>query len=403
MLATPNRPIPTRPPDTLDLVLIAGRLGEIYTDEAVTTLSDEARERGWRLMDYIVTEGSLTGEAAPIGGLTTLLPTNPILSGLLAGGCPLVRLGRLEHPDDESVPAVLPDFREAGRMAAEYFAQRGFVSVALFGHTQMELMPLVEKGLREEAEALGCTVYSHQITNAPGILDASQMGAARFDRRSQALIDWVNNLPKPLGVLACAEFLAGMFISTCRRGGLSIPEDVAVLAIGNDRAACELAAVPISAIHFSQGNMMRVAIELLSRRIQGQAIAPRTFIQPTHIVTRRSTDILAVSDPLVARAIRYIWDHMKRDLTVDDVAHAMHMPRYRLERLFNKHLNRGIHAELRRFRLAQFAQLLRTTDLPLRTLAPQVGFRSAKFLHDSFCKAYGLTPRQYRLTHRDSE
>jgi len=102
----------------------------------------------------------------------------------------------------------------------------------------------------------------------------------------------------------------------------------------------------------------------------------------------------------VARAIRFIWDRLDQEVSVDDVAEAMRLPRYKLERLFREHYDRGVHAELRRVRLERFAELLRTTDLPVRELAPRVGFKSPKFLHDSFCKQYGTTPRRYRLKAR---
>ncbi|MBI1336568.1 MAG: helix-turn-helix domain-containing protein [Phycisphaera sp.] len=57
---------------------------------------------------------------------------------------------------------------------------------------------------------------------------------------------------------------------------------------------------------------------------------------------------------------------------------------------------------MRRARLDRFAELLRSTDLPVRELAPRVGFKDPKFLHNAFCKTYGTTTRQYRLDSRSS-
>jgi len=41
--------------------------------------------------------------------------------------------------------------------------------------------------------------------------------------------------------------------------------------------------------------------------------------------------------------------------------------------------------------------LLRTSDRPIADLAPLVGFKSTDYLHRTFRRAFGITPRRYRL------
>lgn len=95
--------------------------------------------------------------------------------------------------------------------------------------------------------------------------------------------------------------------------------------------------------------------------------------------------------------MRFIWDHIDLDLSVDDVALEVDVPRYKLERSFRKHLNRGVKEELQRIRMERLCELLRSTTLPMADLAPKVGFRSVEYLHNAFRKTYGTTPRAYRL------
>jgi len=378
-------------------VVLATRSPGDFTDRSFDVLAEQARLRGWRLLDIGLTGESLAGEPTPAGALVTRLPSDPLVARLRAQGCPVVRVGRLEHPDDASVPAVLPDLTQAGRMAAEHFAERGFRNLALFGHSAMEIVPQIEAGLRERAEALGCTLQRYMLSNPQGTATSGKRGDSRQEQRNAAVTAWLNAMPRPLGLLACSDYYAGMINVICQQAGMPVPEDVAVLSLGNHRRICELASVPLSAVDIDSSHTMGVAMEVLGRMMAGEPVDARTFVPPARVVTRRSTDILAVDHPLVARAIRLIWDNLDQDLSVDDVAAGVRTPRYKLERLFRKHFARGIHAELRRVRLERFAELLRTTDQPVRELAPLVGFNSPKFLHDSFCKEYGTTPRQYRL------
>lgn len=388
------------PPHAQSLVVLVTRSAQDLADGPFEVLVEQARVRGWRLLDVGLTEGSLDGETVPAGALITALPVGAVVAELLDLGCPVVRVGKLEHPDDRTVPAVLPDLHEAGRMAADHFAERGFRNLALFAHESMATAPLIEAGLRERAKALGCACHRYLIPQPAQVAPRAKSEDDRHEQRNDAITRWLNTLPKPAALLAASTHYAGMLSIMGQRSGLAVPEDLAVLAVGDHPAICELASVPISAIDTGPRRMMEVAIDLLARRMQGQAIPPRTFVAPTGIVARRSTDILAVDHPTVARAIRFLWDRLDQDVSVDDVAKAMRLPRYKLERLFRDHYTCGIHAELRRARLARFARLLRTTDLPVRQLAPRVGFNSPKFLHDSFCKEYGITPRQYRLEGR---
>lgn len=349
-------------------------------------------------------EDTLSGEPKPTGALITHLPTVPKVIRLRKLGCPIVRLGRLEHPEDTAVPVVLPDFTQAGRMAVDHFAERGFHDLAMFGHRAMDIVPLIETGLVEQAHARGCRCEQYLIKTIEGnrIDGEAAPSCSRLQSRNAKFIDWLSALPKPVGLLACSDHYANIASMMCKRLGLSVPEDVALLSVGNHRSTCEMMSEPISAIDLGRTEAMRVAIDLLERLIEGKTVPTRTYISPPRIETRRSTDILAVEHPLVARAIRYIWDRLDHDISVDDVAAALRTPRYKLERLFRKHYSRGMHAELRRVRLERFAQLLRTTNKPVSELAPLVGFKSPNFLHGSFCKEYGTTPRQYRIKSRQT-
>jgi len=390
---TPHRD--TAAPMQRPLLVVAFRGGT--EPPRAAGLLDEAEARGWRLLDLRLTGGSLTGETIA-GAMVSWLPTDPIVRHLQETGRPIVRLGRLPHPGDGRVPAVLPDIRAAGRMAADHLVERGFATLVLVSYPGMLVAEPAWVGFREQAEATGCAAHHRQVTDI-ALNPLHPQAANRSDRQAEELVRWLADLPRPVGLFCMSPILAASVCVICQRAGLLVPEDIALLAWG-DKASCGMAPVPVSAIDTDPSKMVRVAAELLSERIKGQTVPEQTYVAPRGVVTRRSSHILAVDDPTVARAIRFIWDHLAQDISVDDVAEATRTPRYKLERLFRKHLKRGINEELQRVRLERFCKLLRTTKQPVRELAPQVGYSSGRYLHHAFRKHYGMTPREYRFAGR---
>ena len=67
-----------------------------------------------------------------------------------------------------------------------------------------------------------------------------------------------------------------------------------------------------------------------------------------------------------------------------------------LARHFRQALKLSVTEELRRKRLEEAKQLLRSTEVSIADLAPMVGFRSTTYLHRPFREAFGVTPAQYR-------
>ena len=159
----------------------------------------------------------------------------------------------------------------------------------------------------------------------------------------------------------------------------------------------------LSAVDVGHERLCEVAIRLMQDHVNGKAVpSGATYVPPSGVVIRESTDVLASTDPAVADAIRYMWDHLTADLSVDDVAAAVSTPRRKLERAFHAQIGHGINAELQRRRLERCCELLRTTTFTIADIAPMVGFRSKDYLHTLFRRRFGMTPRAYRLANADA-
>ena len=127
------------------------------------------------------------------------LPTEPLARKLRTLGCPAVRLGRLPHPKDDLLPAVLPDFSATGRLAVDHFAERQFRHVAYIGRNPWALLKAMYDAYRDRAKELGCAYHLLRVHNGP------EKGAEKYDIRAREVGEWLTKLPKPIGILAFSD------------------------------------------------------------------------------------------------------------------------------------------------------------------------------------------------------
>jgi LacI family transcriptional regulator len=144
-----------------------------------------------------------------------------------------------------------------------------------------------------------------------------------------------------------------------------------------------------------------VAAELLGAWMAGRRPRPEPHpIPPLGVTTRRSTDMLAVEDPDLAAALRFIRERACHGITVHDVVGQVPLSRRVLEARFQKVLGRTPHAEILRAQLERAKQLLVQRNLTLSAVAHRSGFRNGEYLSTVFKREFGLTPGQYRKLHR---
>jgi LacI family transcriptional regulator len=224
------------------------------------------------------------------------------------------------------------------------------------------------------------------------------------ERQQQELADWIHQLPKPVGIMACTDQLGFWLLDACDRAGVDVPDEVAVIGVENDESLCEMANPPMSSVWFDAERIGYQAARLLDRMMRGQSPPPpETLYPPGGIVTRRSSDIIAVDDEMVGRALHFIRDHADRNLRVGEVAEAVFVSRSVLERRMRQTIGRSPKAEIIRVRLQLVQDYLLSSSLTLTEIAERTVFHHPQYLAELFKKKLGQTPGQFRGNYRKAE
>jgi LacI family transcriptional regulator len=287
-------------------------------------------------------------------------------------------------------PTVAADLRVAARLGVEHLLDQGFRHFGYFAPLGVSYVDIHYESFVERLAEAGhtCSLLTARRGSGPNTL---------WRKRQRDLQRWLTALPKPVAVLTWTSERGREVLYACRALGLLVPEQVAVLGGDEDTLLCETCNPPLSGVALTSERIGYEAAALLDRLLHG-APAPTEpiLIEPTRVVIRQSTDILAIDDQDLARAIAFVRNHADQPIQVSDILRAVPVSRSWLERRFQESLGRSPAEEIRRVHLDRAKQLLSETDMPVPDVAAAAGFRSREYLAYAFKQATGLTPREYR-------
>ena len=202
---------------------------------------------------------------------------------------------------------------------------------------------------------------------------------------------------KPACVLAAYDDTAATVLSICRRAGLKIPEDVAVLGIGNDEDVCLHTVPPLSSVQpdFEEEGY-RAARELQSMMLGGVPKKRQFFCGRSMVVgrssTRNSTNAAAISHD----AISFISRNALRGISAKDVTMHLHVSRRLADLRFREATGTSLQKAIIEKRLKEVCRLLSSSTLTISEIAVRCGYRDANYLKNLFKKRFGMSMRDYR-------
>jgi len=324
-------------------------------------------------------------------GILARIDSRRVARAVLATGLPAVDLrGRLKGL---GLPFIGVHNKEVARLAFEHLADRGLRHFAFCGLVPGEYHYMDQRRdyFRRQVEEAGhhCHVFEPD----------HRRRRPTWEEEQAQLVAWLRRLPRPVGVMTCNDDRGNQVLDACRRARVAVPEEVAVLGVDNDIILCSMASPPMSSIDVNAEEIGYQATALLDRLMrQPHARREATCIEvpPRAIVARQSSDVLAVGDPEVAAAIRFIRSNACRGIGVNDVLRHVPLSRSTLDRRFEMVLHRTPKAEILRVQLERAQHLLTESDLPIEVIAGNCGFSSSKYFGDAFLRELGVRPGTYR-------
>ena len=324
-------------------------------------------------------------------GIIATIRSDPItfscISRLMKRGVPVVDL-TMSRPDVD-VPRVTSDHEGIGRLAARHFLERNFHNAVWFSTGWGAVHAMRFNGL---SEGLGTAAAKWVLTDS--LPKSRQNDWTSFTK-------WLRGAfaaaPKPVAALAYDEADGARLLNAALELDIAVPEELAILTIGGNRTICENQTVPLSSIDQNLERGGYEAAALLDRLMSGARTKKQpVLIPPLGIAERRSTEVTAVSDHNVRKAMELISKNLAHPIGSPQISNAIGLRRTALDALFRKHLNHSVGEEIRRQRFARAKLLLETTKMPVAEIAAETGFCSPSHLANFFRGASGVQPRAWR-------
>jgi LacI family transcriptional regulator len=328
-------------------------------------------------------------------GIIARIQDKRVADAILSADVPTIAIGLTDEQMQPGSPLakfseISSDPVDVSRLAAQHLLDRQLTRFAYVGSEDRAWSLRREMAYYEFLSSRGFMPHIYRQPKRPR--------DRVWEREQEFLAQWISELPMPIGLFACDDDRGREVLEACSLAGLHVPEDVAVVGVDNDEVFCELSDPPLSSVALNAEAAGYRAAALLDEMMHGRVRKPqRMVVEALNVVTRRSTEIVAVKDPDIATALQFIHREQGKGISVDDVVEEVAVSRRNLERRFRDAIGRTILEEIQLVRLERAKRLLVETTYPVSKIAQLAGFGSAGYFIQFFQKHIGKTPRKYRI------
>jgi LacI family transcriptional regulator len=368
-------------------VLVVLDAGPGWSSGILRGFVEVAHERGWMLLHYHQPADleRLAREFSPAAVVIGPDSLRQSVDALAPASVIAVAVDR----SSEGIASACVDEEAIAGLALEHLLATGLRQVTTVRLDDTPCAIARERAFISRARAAGATV--------PVGWGSDEAGPAVRAEDPAGMVAWLLGLPRPCGIFTCTDRWARVVARYVRLANLRVPEDLPLVGVDNDIVECELLVPPLSSVMIPWRELGRNTAELVQLALSGRAIKGQRLVSaPVAVLARRSSDILAVNDDLVAKAVCWIREHADRRVSVPMVARAVGGGRQRLERRFRRVLDRTVVEEIRRAHVDAAKRLLQTTTLSLAEVAKRSGFTNAALLSVAFQREIGMPPGVYR-------
>ena len=286
------------------------------------------------------------------------------------------------------IPCMVSDHEAAGRLAAQHLLDLGHRDLAFCGFSGLRWSQARCHAFCRVIEAAGARVHVYD----------NPKHAESWAKEEPHVQDWIQSLPKPIGMFCVNDDRAAAIMETCRTLEYGIPEDISIIGADDDASVCPLANPPLSSVRIASDQAGYNAARLLHQMIEGKAeMSGQRIVAPVIGVTaRQSTDVLMVENREVRKALRFIRENANRPIRVSDVVDATALSHRSLNEQFHSALGGSVIKQLTRARIDFISGLLTDTEMRIQEIAETIGYEDDRHFARYFKRATGLTPQEYR-------
>lgn len=305
--------------------------------------------------------------------------------------------GSYSNPQDyPPVPYVATDNMAVVQAAYEHLKQKGLERFAFYSVPN----DMQHRWAKEREKAVltltakdgyDCQIYQGHCTSPE-----------TWQYAMNRLTDWIQSLPKPIGIIAVTDSRARHLLQACEHVGIVVPDNIAIIGIDDDDIARFLSRISLSSVTQGCFEMGYQAAKLLHKQLNNIDVGnKRILVSPAGVASRQSTDFKALRDPYVIQAMHYIRQNATRGVKVEQVTDFVGVSRSNLEQRFRHERGHSIHTELHNQKLNRACKMLTDTQVSPTEIASICGYPSLQYMYAVFKRHFGQTPKEYRAGQED--
>lgn len=309
---------------------------------------------------------------------------------MLGSGIPIISLAVKNRIPD--VVNVVGDVIHSGRMTAEYLLQSGLCNFAFCGIGKFYWSEGRMESFRDKIKMAGFGTHV--------FIEPESLYYSTWKKTQVALSKWLRELPKPIGMMTCADDCSQHIIEACKINKIKIPEEISIIGVDNDDLVCLFSNPTLSSIALNFERAGYEAAGMLCQMMKGQKTTKQDImVSADRVVERQSTNILTIDNQEIVKALHFMQDNAKFPIQVSDVVNATGYSRRYLELKFMKYCGCSIYNKIQHYRIMLICQMLTKTDMTISQIALEIGFANISHLSRYFHKSMKISPSDYRKKH----
>ena len=315
---------------------------------------------------------------------------------------PIVSSRLIPIPSRSNLRFVVGNTKALAKIAADCFIEHGFKNFASF-----TTHPPINKPPKEVAKIMPDWALKHELEKRGHSLDMFYIREengktipTNYSHSVKRLRKFLRQLPKPCACFSTSVKNSYLFYRACEEENIKVPQEIAFLANNDEPVITERTVPTTSAIVGETHNTGLCMARILDDMMNGKHVPeePR-LMEPSGIVYRQSTDILAVPDLKTAQAINFLLSNYMNQISVSDAAEHAGLHPDMMNYLFKKYINKSPGTMLREVRMNKARELLTNTKVSLGEIADNIGYGSAMSFSLAFKREHQMTPGEYRNSH----